>query len=72
MEIIKELVRSDRPVSAALGYFDGLHRGHQAVIGEAVEYGRKNGLLPTVFTLAQSPRTVLIGEEPKNIITLSS
>lgn len=70
MEIIKELVRSDRPVSAALGYFDGLHRGHQAVIGEAVEYGRKNGLLPTVFTLAQSPRTVLIGEEPKNIITL--
>ena len=70
MEIINELVRSERPVSAALGYFDGLHRGHQAVIGEAVDYGRKNGLLPTVFTLLQSPRTVLIGEQPKNIITL--
>ncbi len=70
MEIIKELVRSEKPTSTALGYFDGLHMGHQAVIGEAVENAEKNGLVPTVFTLLQSPRVVLRGEQPKNIITL--
>ena len=70
MEILKELVRSSEPTSVALGYFDGVHRGHRAVIGEAVRTGRENGLLPTVFTLMQSPRTVLRGEKSNNIITL--
>lgn len=70
MEIIKELVRSEEPTSTALGYFDGVHRGHRAVISEAVSYGRENGLVPAVFTLQQSPRTVLFGEEPKGIVTL--
>ena len=70
MEIIKELVPSKEPTSTALGYFDGVHRGHQAVITEAVEYGKKHGLVSAVFTLLQSPRTVLFGEEPRGIITL--
>ena len=69
MKIITELKRSSEPTSTALGYFDGLHLGHQAVIGEAVANGQKNSLIPTVFTLLQSPRTVLWGEESKNIIT---
>lgn len=70
MKIIRELIRSARPTSTALGYFDGVHKGHQAVIREAVENGRKNDLIPTVFTLLQSPRTVLRGERSSNIITL--
>lgn len=70
MEIITELRRSAHPTSTALGYFDGLHRGHQAVIQEAVANSRENSLVPTVFTLLQSPRTVLRGEESKNIITI--
>ena len=70
MEIIKELVPSKEPTSTALGYFDGIHRGHQAVITEAVEYAHSHGLVPTVFTLLQSPRTVLLGENPRGIITL--
>ncbi len=69
MEIIQELVRSAEPTSTALGYFDGVHRGHQAVIREAVNYARQHGLVSAVFTLQQSPRTVLFGEKPKGIIT---
>ncbi len=69
-EIRKELIRSEQPSSVALGYFDGLHRGHAAVIKEAVANGREHGLVPTVFTLMQSPRVVLRGEKPNNIITL--
>ena len=70
MKLIKELIHSEQPTSAALGYFDGLHRGHAAVIAEAVENGHEHGLLPTVFTLLQSPRTILKGEKSSNIITL--
>ncbi len=70
MKITEELIRSEKPTSTALGYFDGVHKGHKAVIGEAVKNGRENGLVPTVFTLLQSPRTVLRGEPSNNIITL--
>ncbi|MBQ8134947.1 MAG: riboflavin biosynthesis protein RibF [Clostridia bacterium] len=70
MEIITELTRSEKPSSTALGYFDGIHKGHRAVIEEAVEEAKKRELVPTVFTLLQSPRTVLRGEQSNNIITL--
>ncbi|MBR5485224.1 MAG: riboflavin biosynthesis protein RibF [Oscillospiraceae bacterium] len=44
--------------SIALGQFDGIHLGHQAVINKAVE-GRQRGLVPAVFTFTtgNSPAT---------------
>jgi riboflavin kinase/FMN adenylyltransferase len=36
--------------AAALGFFDGLHRGHRAVISKTVETAAGNRLLPAVFT----------------------
>jgi riboflavin kinase / FMN adenylyltransferase len=41
--------------AVALGTFDGVHRGHRAVIGAAVDAG----LRPTVVTFHPHPRTVL-------------
>lgn len=69
MKVITELIPSERPTSTALGYFDGVHKGHRAVIGEAVATAKADGLVPTVFTLLQSPRTVLRGEKSCNILT---
>ena len=39
------------PTAVALGLFDGVHRGHQLVIGKACEY-KKQGLKSAVFTFA--------------------
>ena len=36
--------------SVALGYFDGVHRGHMEVISRAVATAREKGLRPAVFT----------------------
>ena len=40
----------------ALGNFDGLHRGHQAVIGQAVDLAHKNGKAAAVMTFEPHPR----------------
>lgn len=40
----------NRMSSAALGIFDGVHLGHRAVIGRAVELARRDGITPAVFT----------------------
>lgn len=40
--------------AAALGIFDGVHRGHRAVIGKAAEEAKKFGLAPAVCTFKTS------------------
>ena len=42
MKVFKELEKIPN-LSIALGYFDGVHKGHQSVIKSAVDYAKKNG-----------------------------
>ena len=44
---------------ATVGMFDGVHRGHQHVIGQVVEKARKAGVSSTVITFDKVPRQVL-------------
>ena len=44
---------------ATVGMFDGVHRGHQHVIGRVVERAREAGLSSTVITFDKVPRQVL-------------
>jgi riboflavin kinase/FMN adenylyltransferase len=54
----------------ALGNFDGVHLGHQAVVRRAVEEGRKRGLRSVAATFDPHPRAVLWpGNEPKLLTT---
>lgn len=55
MTIIRSLQDSRLPLrrtSVALGMFDGAHRGHQAVLGRAVERAAQDSLTPCVFSFA--------------------
>ena len=44
---------------ATIGVFDGVHLGHQLVIGKVLEQARQRGLVSTVITFDRSPREVL-------------
>jgi riboflavin kinase/FMN adenylyltransferase len=55
-----------RPRSVAIGTFDGVHRGHQAVIRAAVEAGEG----PTVVTFHPHPRMALGGNRVPLLSTL--
>ena len=55
--------------AVALGNFDGIHRGHQALIEEAVRSAGERGLRSAVFTFSNHPRNVLAGRcVVKNLI----
>lgn len=57
---------------ATVGMFDGVHRGHQQVIGQVVERAREAGLASTVITFDQPPRQVLDPTfRPQLLTTLS-
>jgi len=53
-----ELPGEVRASSVAVGNFDGVHRGHLAVIGEAGRIAHANGLPWAVLTLEPHPRQV--------------
>ena len=62
MKLITELKQNCLvPASVALGCFDGIHLGHQAVIGCAVA-DKTKGLVPSVFTFQENPLQVLTGK----------
>jgi len=52
--------------AVALGYFDGLHLGHQKVISKAAKY-KKYGLTPVVFTFSENPKCILKHTDEKRI-----
>ncbi|WP_067607298.1 bifunctional riboflavin kinase/FAD synthetase [Nocardiopsis listeri] len=49
---------------AAIGVFDGVHRGHQAILASAVAHGRDLGLPVVVVTFDPHPEHVLRGRTP--------
>ena len=45
--------------ATTVGFFDGVHRGHQAVIGRVAQMARERGLRSVVVTFDRHPREVL-------------
>ena len=54
--------------SIALGFFDGLHLGHQALLRRTVEQARTLGLSPALLTFDRSPREFVTGT-PVSLLT---
>ncbi len=68
MQIFTELNKNPE-LSLALGYFDGVHKGHQKVIRSAVEFARQNGNKSAVITFKDHPCCFFRGVCPKYILT---
>ena len=47
------------PCALAIGNFDGVHIGHRALLGEAVQYARGHGLAPAALTFDPHPTLVV-------------
>src|SRR6266571_9401131 len=59
------------PSAVTIGFFDGVHRGHQSVIGRTVEVARDRELRPVAVTFDRHPREILTpGTAPKVLTSL--
>lgn len=67
MKVFTELNNQNRNLALALGFFDGVHLGHQAVIKSAVDFARKNGVKSAVITFKEHPQVLLRGCAPEYI-----
>lgn len=50
--------------AVALGYFDGIHLGHQAVLDKALLYAKQEKLVPVIMLFDVHPRKIIKGKTP--------
>jgi riboflavin kinase/FMN adenylyltransferase len=66
---IPELSRLSGPLFLAIGVFDGVHRGHQAVISTSAEHAQLAKGTPVVVTFDPHPMKVLRPREAPHLLT---
>ena len=70
MEVVADISKlRARPRALALGTFDGVHAGHRAVIGRAIELAGERGLTSAVVTFDRHPLTVIAPERVPRLLT---
>jgi len=72
MEILRsipELSRLPGPLFLAIGVFDGMHLGHQAVISTSAEHARSVNGTPVVVTFDPHPEKVLRPQAAPHLLT---
>lgn len=52
---INKDIRIDKPIAACIGYFDGLHIGHKALIDKTLDLARQYNLEPSLITFDPDP-----------------
>lgn len=68
MQIFNE-INQNKNLSLALGFFDGVHIGHKAVIKSAVNYAKQHNSKSAVITFQEHPCCYFWGVNPKYILT---
>lgn len=71
MDIIDNLTKANlrQETILTIGTFDGVHRGHQALIGAVVERARATGRLAALITFHPHPAMVLAPERAPRYLT---
>jgi riboflavin kinase/FMN adenylyltransferase len=64
-----EHLHPERPSCLTIGAFDGVHRGHQALIGEMVTRAQASAKAAVVLTFFPHPSVVLRGRRPSFYLT---
>ena len=68
---LEALPLSDEPAVVTVGFFDGVHLGHQAVLARTVDEARRRGVRSVAVTFDRHPREVLTpGQEPRLLTTV--
>ena len=69
--INKDELTLEKPVVATIGFFDGVHLGHQFLINRLADMAKQDGLESMVITFDRHPRQVLQSDyQPKMLSTL--
>ncbi len=70
IDITSGLAAIKEPVFITVGFFDGVHRGHQLLLKQLQEVAKQHNARPLVITFGNSPRTYHRPAETTRYLTL--
>ena len=65
---LADLPERRSPVVASIGNYDGVHRGHQAILASAVADARQRGLAAALITFDPHPLTVVAPDRQPDLV----
>lgn len=68
LDAAKSILPTNKQVYLAIGFFDGVHLGHQALIGKAIDIAKETDGISAVLTFWPHPSKVF-GHEVKLLMT---
>lgn len=68
---LKEKIDLKDPICACIGYFDGLHKGHQALITKTKDLARKYNSESTLITFYPDPKDIITKKRHRHIQAFS-
>ena len=69
---VPELSQLPGPLFLAIGVFDGVHLGHQAVISTSAEHAREANGVPVVVTFDPHPEKILRPDKAPHLLTATA
>jgi riboflavin kinase/FMN adenylyltransferase len=60
---------SSRPIALTIGNFDGIHRGHQALLAALQRFATAHGMASALLTFDPHPLRVLRPQQPLHLLT---
>lgn len=70
--LIKDEIPKIKPNVSCIGYFDGLHLGHQKLIKETIKQAKKLDLVPTLICFNPDPIDIITNKRNKHILDIKS
>lgn len=71
MKLLRGLRRLSAPTALAIGVFDGVHRGHLAILRQTLRLAKTKGLRATALTFDRAPEQLLAPDyAPPQLISL--
>ena len=64
--------KPNTPVVACIGYFDGVHKGHQALIARTVELAKEIGCASALITFEPDPWVTIRNALPQELEHLTT
>lgn len=55
----RKLFKSEQQIAACIGFFDGIHLGHQKLINETIQIAKEKGIESALITFDPDPWTVI-------------
>jgi len=69
MQIFEEINNTNKNLSLAFGFFDGVHVGHRAVIKSAVDFAKENNTKSAIITFRDHPCCFFYNLQPQYIMS---